>query len=157
MILPAQARHQHRRHCLPAVSHDFALRGAIFSGSGADFPRVYPRPLYKKALAAALPTLPSAESAVMALKHGIATVTLSQTKKPASGVLDHSCRLEHQLLHHRLDAPALGNMAHRRIRLVQSVLPNQTHQVHRHCGELTHQVVGCTLMATPPWVSCSLG
>jgi hypothetical protein len=27
---------------LATVSHDFALRGAIFSGSGADFARVYP-------------------------------------------------------------------------------------------------------------------
>jgi hypothetical protein len=95
---------------LPAVSHDFALRGAIFSGSGADFARVYPRPLYKKALATPLPTLPSAESAVMPLKHGIATVAFSQTKKPAPGVLDHARGLEHQLLHHRLDAPALGNI-----------------------------------------------
>ena len=145
MILPSQALHQHCRHCLPAVSHDFALRGANFAGIGADFARVYPRPLYKKALAVPLPTLPSAESAVMALKHGIATVTLSQTKKPAPGMLDHSGRLEHQLLHHRLDAPALGNMAHRRIRLVQSVLPNQTQQVHRHCGQLAHQVVGVKL------------
>ena len=142
MILPAQAQHQHRATLLARRFARYALRGAIFSGSGADFARVYPRPQYKKALATAPPTLPSAESAVMALKHGIATVTLSQTKKPAPGVLDHSCGLEHQILHHRLDAPTLGKMAHRRIRLVQSVLPNQTQQVHRHCGQLAHQVVG---------------
>jgi len=80
VILPAQALHQHRRRCLPAVSHDFARLGANFARIGADFARVYPRPRYKKALAA---PLPSTESAVMALKHRITTVTLSQTKKPA--------------------------------------------------------------------------
>jgi hypothetical protein len=93
VILPSQALHQHCRHFLPAVSYDFALRGANFAGIGADFARVYPRPLYKKALAAPLSTLPSAESAVMALKQGIATAALSQTKKPAPGMLDHSGRL----------------------------------------------------------------
>jgi len=67
-ILPAQARRQHRRHCLPAVSHDFSLHGAIFSGSVAGFALVYPRPLYKKALATPLPLLLSAESAEMAGK-----------------------------------------------------------------------------------------
>ena len=85
----------------------------------------------------------------MPIKHGIATVTLSQTKKPAPGVLDHSGRLEHQLLHHRLDAPALGNMAHRRIRLVEGILSNQTQQVHRHRSQLAHQVVGVKLDLAP--------
>jgi hypothetical protein len=53
--------------------YDFGLLGANFSGIRSDFARVYPRPLDKKALAA--PPLPSTESAVMALKHRIATVT----------------------------------------------------------------------------------
>ena len=72
VMMPAQALHQLGIRCLPAVSHDFGLLGANFSGLGADFPRVYPRPLDKKALAA---PLPCTESAVMALKHCIATVT----------------------------------------------------------------------------------
>jgi hypothetical protein len=99
VILPAQALHQHRRHCLPAVSHDFARLGANFARIGADFARVYPRPLYKKALAA---PLPSTESAVMALKHRITTVTLSQTKKPApqeGGIgADFASRLPYRVL-----------------------------------------------------------
>ena len=41
---------------------------------------------------------------------------------------------EYQFLHHRLDAPALGAVAPRRIGLVQSVLSNQTQQVPRHCA-----------------------
>ena len=72
MILSAQALHQRGRRRLPAVLHDFGLLGANLPGIGADFARVYPRPLDKKALAA---PLPCTESAVMALKHRIATVT----------------------------------------------------------------------------------
>ena len=44
----------------------------------------------------------------MPLKHRKAAVTLTQAKNPAPGMPDHAGRLEHQLLHHRLDAPALG-------------------------------------------------
>jgi len=61
---------------MPVVLRDSALLGAAFAGIWADFARAYPRPLCKKDLFAPLPTLPSAESAVMALKHRIATVTL---------------------------------------------------------------------------------
>ena len=43
MILPLQALHQHRRYCLPGVSHDFALPGTDFARIGADFARAYPR------------------------------------------------------------------------------------------------------------------
>ena len=107
MILFAQALHQRGPRCLPAVLRHSVLLGTRFTGTGADFARAYPRPLCKKALAV---PLRRAESAVMALKHRIATVTVSQTKKPTPGMLDHSGRLEHQLLHHRLDAPALGNI-----------------------------------------------
>lgn len=70
----------------------------------------------------------------MPLKHRKGRLTLPQAKNPAPGMPDHAGRLEYQLLHHRLDAPALGAVAHRRIGLVQSVLSNQTQQVHRHCG-----------------------
>ena len=84
-------------------------------------------------------------SAVMPLKHRKATVTLSPTKNPAPGMLDHPSRLEDQLLHHRLCALVLGCMADRRIRLVQSVLPNQTQQIYRRCGELADLVVDVKL------------
>lgn len=48
MILPSQALHQHRQHCLSAVSHDFALLGANFARIGTDFAHAYPRPLYSR-------------------------------------------------------------------------------------------------------------
>ena len=83
----------------------------------------------------------------MSLKHRKASVTLTQTQDPAPGMADHAGRLEHQLLHHRLDAPALGCVSHRRVGLCQSVLPNQAQQIHRHCGELADQIVGVKLSA----------
>lgn len=137
VILSARALHEQHRHCLPAVSNDFALCGANFDGVGSNFARVYPRILYKKGLAT---PLPGAELTVMPIKHRKVTVALPQTKKPAPGMRDQSCRLEHQLLHRRLDAPALGSIVHRRVRLVQSVLPNQAQQVHRQSSQLAHQV-----------------
>jgi len=84
---------------------------------------------------------------VVPLKHRKTPVTFTQTQDPAPGMADHAGRLEHQLLHHRLDAPALGFVAHRRVGLCQSVLPNQAQQIHRHCGELADQIVGVKLSA----------
>ena len=152
MILPSQALHQHRRHCLPCVSHDFALLGANFVRIGVYFASDYPRPLHSRvggigffSCSRVAAPLRRVQSSVMPLKHRKAAVTLTQTKKPAPGMLDHAGRPEHQLRHHRLDAPALGAVAHRRIGLIQSVLPNQTQQVHRHRRQLAHQVVGVKL------------
>src|SRR5690606_27995171 len=52
----------------------------------------------------------SSELPVMALKHHKATVALPQAQYPAPGMLDHAGGLKHHLLHHRLDASALGNV-----------------------------------------------
>ena len=41
MILSVPALDQRRRPDLPAVSHDFALRGANFARIAPDFTRVY--------------------------------------------------------------------------------------------------------------------
>jgi len=81
----------------------------------------------------------------MALKHRKATVTLTQPQEPAPGMLDHARCLEHHLLHYRLNATALGAVAHGRVALVEGVLANQTQQVHGHGGELAYQVVGVKL------------
>ena len=74
----------------------------------------------------------SAQLPVMPLKHRKAPVTLTESQDPAPGMADHAGRLEHQLLHHRLDAPALGCVTHRRVGLIQSILSNQAQQIHRH-------------------------
>jgi hypothetical protein len=95
-------------------------------------------------LAAAEP-LSRLELPVMALKHRKATVTLAQAQNPSPGMLDHARCLEHHLVHHRADATAFGCMAHRRIRIIERVLPNHAQQVHRHGGKLAHQVVGVKL------------
>ena len=89
----------------------------------------------------------SAQLPVVPLKHRKAPVTLTQTQDPAPSMADHAGRLEHQLLHHRLDAPALGCVAHWRVGLCQCVLPNQAQQIHRHRGELANQIVGVKLSA----------
>ena len=86
------------------------IRAEFFSGLGAA-------QLRGARLSAQLPVVP--------LKHRKASVTLTQTQDPAPGMPNHAGRLEHQLLHHRLDAPALGCVTHRRVGLAQSVLPNQ--------------------------------
>lgn len=81
------------------------------------------------------------EPSVMTLKYGKATVTFAQTRNPATRMLDHPSRLEH----HRFDASAHGRMAHRGVGPMECVLSNQPQQIHRHSGELAHQVVGSNL------------
>ena len=90
-------------------------------------------------------SLRSAQLNVMTPKHRKGRVTLTQAQYPTTCMRDHSRSLEHQLLHHRLDATAFGLVAHRCIRFVQSVLSNQTQQIHRHCRQLAHQIVGTEL------------
>jgi hypothetical protein len=82
---------------------------------------------------------------VMALKHRKGRITRTQTQRPLSGMRNHPSCLEHQLLHYRLDATALGFVAYRRIRLVQGVLANQAQQIHRHSSKLADQIVGVEL------------
>ena len=112
MKLFSQSFHRGGRRCLPTVFRDCAPHGTRFPRIKADFAGVYPRSLCEKALAV---PLRAAESPVMALKHRVVTVTLPKAKKPTTDMLEHSGRLEHQLLHHRLDATALGAVAHRRV------------------------------------------
>ena len=64
----------------------------------------------------------------MPVKHRKAAVARAQAKHPAPGMSDHASGFEHHLLHDRLDAPALGRVAHGRIGLVQGVLSNQAQQ-----------------------------
>ena len=120
MILPLQALHQHRRCCSLAVSHDLALLGANFTRIETDSHRVYSGALYKKALEA---HIHGPELTVMPIEHREFAFNLTQSKKPAPGRFDRSGHL--------------GG-----IRLIQSVLPNQKQQVHRHRSELAQQVVG---------------
>jgi len=47
------------------------------------------------------------QARVMPLKHSKCQLTLTQAKKPATSLPVHSGRLEHQLLHHRLDETTL--------------------------------------------------
>ena len=74
----------------------------------------------------------SAQLSVMALKHRKGWVALTQTQYPTPGMRNHTSGLEHQLLHHRLDATTLGLVAQRCIGLVEGVLSNQAQQIHRH-------------------------
>ena len=63
------------------------------------------------------------ELPVMALKNCKAAIALTQAQNPAPGMFDHPIRLEHYLLHHRPNATAFGRVAHRRVGLIEGVLP----------------------------------
>ncbi len=51
------------------------------------------------------------ELPVEPVKHRKAAVVGTDSQHPAPGMLDHSPRFVHQLLHYRLDAPTFGRMA----------------------------------------------
>ena len=51
------------------------------------------------------------ELSIQPLKHGVGTVIGAQPQDPAPRMFDHAPSLEHDLLHHRLHASALGRMA----------------------------------------------
>lgn len=78
----------------------------------------------------------------MVRKHLKRPIVAPQAQHQLAGMADHARGFAHQLLEHRFDAPALGFVAHRRERLVQSVLANQAQQIHRHRSQLAHQIVG---------------
>lgn len=84
--------------------------------------------------------LNSAQLPVMSLKHRKAPVTPTQFQDPAPGMADHAGRLEDQLMHQHLDA--LSYVTHQRVGLIQCVLSDPAQQIHRHYGELAHQIVG---------------
>ncbi len=56
------------------------------------------------------------ELPVEPVKHRKAAVVGADSQHPAPGMLDHSARFVHQLLHHRLDTPTFGRMANRCVR-----------------------------------------
>ena len=76
------------------------------------------------------------------LKHRKARVRARYAQRPAPSVADDARSLVHQLLHHRLDAPAQCHLAHWAVALVQRVLAHDAQQVHRHRRQRAHQVVG---------------
>ena len=128
MILPAQTHHQHRRHCLPTFRTMLSSVELFFSVMQLIFPEFIPDQCTRGGW------LRSSEQAARTLIQRKGWLTLPHAKNPAPDMPDPAGRYEYQLLHHGLDAPALGALAHRRIEVVQSVLSNQTHQVHRRCG-----------------------
>ncbi len=82
---------------------------------------------------------------VQSLEHDVVTVIGTQPQNPATGVLDHASSLEHDLLHHRLHAPALGCMAQGCVFADERILANQTQVVHRHRRHGANQKVGVKL------------
>lgn len=86
-----------------------------------------------------------AQLSVQTLKHRLSTVVGTQPQHPAPRMLDHASGLEHQLLQHRLHAPSLGRVAHRRILAKECVLPDQAQDIHGHRSQGTHQLFGLKL------------
>jgi hypothetical protein len=78
-------------------------------------------------------SLRSVDLPAMPLKHCIGRVARTQAQRPLPGMRNHLRRCKHQLLHHRLEATAPGCVAHRRIRPIQGVSPNQPQHSH-YCG-----------------------
>lgn len=81
----------------------------------------------------------------MALKHRKTRIIGPQTQHPAPGMADHAPGLVDHLLHHRLDAPALGLVTYGSILAVQRVLAHEPQKVHGHGRQLAHQRVGVEL------------
>lgn len=87
----------------------------------------------------------AAHVAVMLCKHIKARIIGPQAQYEAPSMPDHAPRFVDHLLDHRLDAPALGAVAHRRFVPVQRMQPDQAQQVHGHSGQLADQVIGIEL------------
>lgn len=62
----------------------------------------------------------------------------AQPQDQPAPALDEPARPVDQLLHHRLDPPALGRMAHRGVWPQQAALAHQAQDVHRQCCKLAH-------------------
>jgi len=75
------------------------------------------------------------ELSIQPLKHGVGTVIGTEPQYPAPRVFDHASSLEHDLLHHRLHASALGRMAQWCVFASERVLTNQAQDVHRHSAK----------------------
>lgn len=89
------------------------------------------------------------QTAVVTLECGKARIIGPQAQHPTPGVAHHAGGLVDHLLHHRLDAPPLGLVAHRRILAMQRMLTDQAQQVHRHSRRplqlRADQIVGAEL------------
>lgn len=83
-----------------------------------------------------------AEVTVMQLKQHKTTNALPQAKKSTLCLFDHADHLGHYLLHQRPGPTMLWDLAHRGVDTTEILLHNQTQQVHRHCSELVHKIVG---------------
>ena len=143
VISRAEAAHQ----CAGAIRRPFH---AVLRGSGIISPKlIHAHWKWTQAnpglFGWRLPTaaLRGSEMPVMVIEHSKAAITRPQAQNPAPSVLDHSSRLEHHLLYHRLDTTTFGCVAYRRIGFIERVLTNQAQQVHCHCGELAHQASWC--------------
>jgi hypothetical protein len=84
---------------------------------------------------------------VQPLKHGVGTYIGTQSQNPTPGVFDHAPSLEHNLLHHRLHAPALGRKAQWRVFANERNLTIQAQDVDRHRSQGADQEVGIKLAA----------
>lgn len=75
------------------------------------------------------------------LKYWLRTVVRTQPQQPSPCVLDYTPDLQHQLLQHRLPAPALGRVANWRIFANEPVLPHQAQDIHDR-RQRTHHIAG---------------
>ena len=78
------------------------------------------------------------------------TVIRAQPEHQPAARLDEPASAVDQLLDDRLQASALGGVAHRRILAQQPALAHQVQDVHRQCRQLAHQVVGVELARGQP-------
>jgi len=79
---------------------------------------------------------------MMPLEHGKGGAALAQSQGDAAGMLNHPRGDADDLLHHRLDTPPLGGMAHRTVRADQSRLSNGAQDIEGQHGQRQHQIVG---------------
>lgn len=132
--------------CEEAPDHGAGVFFAASAGTGASEHPQPPALFAIRELAGPvvgpLAALGRLELRVCALKHRKARVAARYAQRPAPGVADDACGLEHHLLHHRLDPAAQRVLSQRAVALVQCVLPHDAQQVHRYSSQRTHHVVG---------------
>ena len=147
--LPAQSG-----HCI-AVARDLLglSREASRSERVSALPGLF-RTQFSKARAGCLtlgrlgpltPLRRGGELGVQPHEHRGRPVVGPESEHHLPAMLDQAARPLDQLLHHRLDAPSLGLVAHRRIGPEQSALAHQPQDVHRHGRQPAHQRVGVEL------------
>lgn len=93
---------------------------------------------------------PCGELGVQPHEHRGRAVMGPEPEHHLPAMLDQPACPVDQLLHHRLDAPSLGRVAHRCVRPEQSALAHQAQDVHRQRREPAHQRVGVELARGQP-------